>query len=330
MDFTDLIDLASERLGGAALIANDEFFAARDNLVKPGAAVWREGAYTEHGKWMDGWETRRRRTPGHDWCIIRLGRAGIIRGVVIDTSYFTGNYPESCSLDACAVDGVPDPARLAGDDAEWTEILPRSAVRGDARNRFAIDDARRFTHVRLNIHPDGGVARLRVHGVVAPDWSRIARAGVELDLAAMEYGGYVVSCSDMFYGNRQNLILPGAALGMHDGWETKRRRGEGHDWAIVRLARPGAIHRAIVDTSFFKGNAPGACSLEACTVPDGALPGDDAGWRPLLARSPLQPHTVHEFVDELVDVGPVTHVRLNIHPDGGVARLRLFGRPARD
>jgi allantoicase len=329
MDFTQLIDLAAERLGAAVVLANDEFFAPKENLIKAAAPVWLGGEYTERGKWMDGWETRRRREPGYDWCIVRLGRAGTIRGVVIDTSYFTGNYPETCSLDGATIEGVPDPARLTSRDVEWREILPASPLQGDTRNLFAIRAEGSFTHVRLNIHPDGGVARLRVHGSVTPDWTRLLRDGVELDLAAMEHGGYVVSCSDMFYGNRQNLILPGPSLGMHDGWETKRRRGPGHDWAMVRLAARGVIRRAVIDTSHFKGNAPGACALEACDAPDANEHLQGAAWRELLPRTPLQPHTAHEFLDELDDVGPVTHVRLNIYPDGGVARLRLHGHVAR-
>jgi allantoicase len=328
MDFTQLIDLAAERLGAAVVLANDDFFAPKESLVKSAAPVWLEGEYTERGKWMDGWETRRRREPGYDWCIVRLGRAGVIRGVVIDTSYFTGNYPETCSLDAAAIDGVPDTARLTSGDDEWREILPLSHLQGNTRNAFAVHDERSFTHVRLNIHPDGGVARLRVHGIVTPDWTRLARNGVELDLAAMEHGGYVVSCSDMFYGNRQNLILPGPALGMHDGWETKRRRGPGHDWALIRLAARGVIRRVVVDTSHFKGNAPGACTLEACDAGEADEPAQSMPWRELLRRTSLQPHTAHEFIDELNDVGAVTHVRLNIYPDGGVARLRLHGQVA--
>src|SRR5688500_14013608 len=161
MDFTQSIDLASARVGGAALIANDEFFAPKEGLIKPGPALWREGEYTERGKWMDGWETRRRREPGYDWCILRLGLPGIIHGVIVDTRFFTGNYPEACSIEACAVEGLPDPHALA-ENAEWTEILPRSSLRGDTANPFSVSTAARFTHVRLNIFPEGGVARLRV------------------------------------------------------------------------------------------------------------------------------------------------------------------------
>jgi allantoicase len=314
-DFTDLTDLAAERLGGAVLAANDEFFAPKENLLKAAEPVFREGEYTDVGKWMDGWETRRRREPGHDWAIVRLGLPGILRGVVVDTRHFRGNYPESCSIEAGAVEGYPAPAELTG--ADWTEILPRSPLQGDSRNVFPIQrDLGRVTHLRLSIYPDGGVARLRVHGEAMPDWERLARRG-EIDLAGAENGGQVLACSDMFFGNRHNLILPGPSLGMHDGWETKRRRGPGHDWAIVRLGRRGRLQRAEVDTSHFKGNAPGSCILEGCD-------GDLSDWREILPRTALRPHTRHLF-DELAADGPFTHVRLNIYPDGGVARLRLFG-----
>jgi allantoicase len=324
--FTDLIDLAAERLGGAVLIANDEFFAPKESLVRAAPAVWREGEYTDRGKWMDGWETRRRRVPGHDWCIVRLGLPGIVRGVVVDTSFFRGNYPEHCSLEGAAVAGVPDPESLAGDGAPWREILPRSPLAGDACNAFEIGSNERLTHVRFHIYPDGGVARLRVHGDVRPDPARLARAQV-LDLAAMENGGYVVVCSDMFFGHRQNLILPGRSTHMGDGWETKRRRGPGHDWTVVRLARRGTVERIELDTDHFKGNAPGRVMLESADVADhDAFDAASADWRQVVAEQAIEPHSRHRFDD--LDAGSATHVRLNIYPDGGVARLRVFGRVA--
>lgn len=323
-DFTSLIDLAGERFGGAALLASDEFFAPKENLIRAAAPEWREGEYTERGKWMDGWESRRRRAPGHDWCIVRLGRAGIIRGVVVDTSHFTGNFPESCSLDACVLDATEE-AALAGGDIGWVEILPRVQLRGDSLNPFSVDHDGRFTHLRLNIFPDGGVARLRVHGIVMPDWPRLLRAGGELDLAAAEHGGRVVACSDMHYGDPQKLILPGQSVGMHDGWETRRRRGPGYDWVVLRLGATGTIRRVVIDTSYFRGNAPGSGSIDVCTAPDVLIPPHDADWRPLLKETPLSPHAVHDFVDDLVAAGAATHARLCIFPDGGVARLRLFG-----
>jgi allantoicase len=325
--FTDLIDLAAERLGGAVLLANDEFFAPKESLLRATPAVWKEGEYTDRGKWMDGWETRRRRTPGHDWCIVRLGLPGVVRGVVVDTAFFRGNYPEQCSLEAVAVAGVPDPEPLASEGgAKWRELLPRSPLAGDAKNAFAIRSEERFTHLRFHIYPDGGVARLRVHGEARPDPTRLARGQV-LDLAAMENGGYVVMCSDMFFGHRQNLILPGRSTHMGDGWETRRRRGPGHDWTIVRLAARGSVQRLELDTDHFKGNAPGRCSLEWCDAAgaDAAALQSSAKWQPLLQETPLQPHARHAWD---VTSAAATHVRLNIFPDGGVARLRVFGAVA--
>jgi allantoicase len=321
--FTDLPDLAAERFGGAAVAANDEFFAPRENLLRAAPPVWREGEYTEHGKWMDGWETRRRRSPGHDWAIVRLGLAGIVRGVVIDTSFFTGNYPERASIDMLCMDGTPSAARLTSDDACWDPLLPVTELRGDSVNAFPVDaSGRRATHLRLNIFPDGGVARLRVHGDVVPD-ERIFTRG-PIDLAALEHGGFVVACSDMHYGHRQNLIMPGRSTHMGDGWETKRRRGPGHDWSIVRLARRGVIERVELDTDHFKGNAPGRAMLESCDAGT-AFDADTARWSPLVPETPLEPHARHAWA---ASGAPATHVRLNIYPDGGVARLRLIGNVA--
>ena len=326
MDFTELIDLASERLGGAALIANDEFFAPKENLLKPGVPIFIEGKYTDLGKWMDGWETRRKRTPGYDWCVIRLGLPGIIRGVIVDTSFFRGNYPEQCSLDACTVDGVPTVEQLTGETTKWTEILPHVQLKGDSQNLFQIKNDHRFTHVRLNIYPDGGVARFRVFGEVVPNWSILKVK--EIDLIAIENGGLVLSCSDMFFGHRHNLIMPGRAVNMSDGWETKRRRGPGHDWVIIKLGTAGHIERIEVDTSYFKGNFPESCSLEACHAIDASAEGlSSAAWKTVLPRTRLQGHTRHYFSDELLEAGQVSHIRFNIFPDGGVSRLRVYGKP---
>ena len=316
--FTDLPDLAAERLGSAVVEANDEFFAAKEGLIRATAPVWREGEYTDRGKWMDGWETRRRRTPGHDWATIRLGAPGIVRGVVIDTAFFTGNFPESASVDGCA-DGVGHPG------SEWFPLLPNVRLVGNAANAFAIDTAtRRVTHVRLNIFPDGGVARLRVHGEVVPD---LVERKEQLDLAALLNGAVLIDCSDMHYGNPQNLILPGASTHMGDGWETRRRRGPGHDWAIIRLAHRGVIQRVELDTDHYKGNAPGRSMIEACDAAEG-FDAATATWRELVPESPLEPNARHRW--EPVESQVATHVRLNIYPDGGVARLRLFGTLARD
>lgn len=277
---------------------------------------------------MDGWETRRRRSPGHDWALIRLGAPGVVRGVVIDTAFFTGNYPERASIDACAVEGTPSAESLSRGDARWEPLLPESELQGNSVNEFEIaGDARRVTHLRLNIFPDGGVARLRVHGEVVPDES-VFSAGREADLAAMENGGFVIECSDMHYGHRQNLILPGRSTHMGDGWETKRRRGPGHDWTIVRLARRGIVERVEVDTDHYRGNAPGSIMLECVDLGDvrAELDAGRTKWSELVPPSPAHPHARHHF--HVAEQKPATHVRLNIYPDGGVARLRLCGRVA--
>ena len=321
--FTDLPDLAAERLGGLVIAANDDFFAPKENLVKGSSPEWREGEYTDRGKWMDGWETRRSRTPGHDWAVIRLGLPGIVHGVVIDTSFFTGNYPEHASIEAATVDGSPSVDRMTSDEIQWEPLLKKSPLKGNRVNAFAIKaNGRRVTHLRLNIFPDGGVARLRVHGEVVPD-EALFKPGREVDLAALRNGGYVLSCSDMHYGNRQNLILPGRSTHMGDGWETKRRRGPGHDWAIIRLARRGVIERVELDTDHFKGNAPGKCMIEY-TDARGAFVASKARWNVLIPETPLEAHNQHKW--EKLSAKPATHVRLNIYPDGGVARLRLLGR----
>ncbi len=326
-----LVDLASERLGGAALLANDEFFAAKENLLKTEPPEFRAGVYTEQGKWMDGWETRRRREPGHDWCLIRMGAPGRIRKAVIDTTHFRGNHPEACSLEALSVEdpGELDPQVLATRD-DWREILPRSQLAGDTTNKFSIDADLRVTHALLRIFPDGGVARLRLRGRVSPNWRRLAGVDGPVDLAALLNGGLPIACSDAFFGEPQNLLLPGPATHMGEGWETRRRRGPGHDWVIVRLGHRGTVERVEVDTSHFKGNYPESCSLEAfdtgeAEVEEAALVGDGGDWKPLIPRTALDPDLRHRF--DVDSSGPATHLRLRIYPDGGVARLRVFGRP---
>jgi allantoicase len=312
-DFTSLPDLASRLLGGGTVACSDEFFAAADNLVSPEPAAFSPKTFGAKGQVYDGWETRRRREPGHDWVIVRLGVPGIVRGVVVDTSWFTGNFPPYASLDACTVDGYPSPPELAA--ASWEPLLGRSALVGDAPNPFPVASEERFTHVRLSIYPDGGVARLRVHGEPMPFAELIALGGL-LDLAAVEHGGTVVGCSNMFYGSPGNLLLPGLARTMGEGWETARRRDEGNDWVLVRLGLPGVVRLAELDTSHFKGNAPGWAQLTGFAA-------DGAAFE-LLPRTRLQPDTRHRFILSTQDT-VATQVRLDVYPDGGMARLRLHG-----
>lgn len=317
--FQDLLDLASERLGGSVLYATDDYFAEKGNLLRPASPVWKEHEYTDRGKWMDGWESRRKRTLGHDFAIIRLGVRGVVRGVVVDTAFFRGNYPAQCSIEACSTRPESDVDALLSDGTRWIEVLPKSDLKGDSENLFAIDSPYAFTHLRLHIYPDGGVARLRVHGEVVPDWCREGGLSIETDLAAAEHGGDVLACSDMFFGPKHNLIMPGRATNMSDGWETKRRRGPGNDWVVVQLAAEGVVRRVEVDTNHFKGNYPDTCSIDGTR----AFASDE--WFEVLPRTKLQAHTRHLFIDELAHGGPVTHLRLNVYPDGGVSRMRVYG-----
>lgn len=324
------IDLAADRFGGRALLANDEFFAPKERLLLAAPAVFVEGKYTTQGKWMDGWETRRRRTPGHDWCVVRLGLPGRIHTVVVDTSHFRGNHPEAVSLDACTRPAGDDDATLAPTEVArwaWHEIVSRQQVRGHFENCFAVDDGDRVTHVRLNIHPDGGVARLRLLGEPLPDPVAFEAVAGSTDLVAIEHGGLPLAASDAFFSTPIHLLLPGRGVDMGDGWETRRRRGPGHDWVVLRLGRRGTIDAVVVDTAHFKGNYPDRCALEGCDTPGVTdVPDDGCAWFPLLAESPLGPDTEHRF-DALLTSRPVTHVRLRIFPDGGVSRLRVLGHP---
>jgi allantoicase len=310
-DPTRLTDLAGRALGGAVVAANDEFFAAKENLVLPHPPVART-EFGHRGKEYDGWETRRRRSPGADWAIVRLGAPGIVAAVVVDTAHFTGNHPSRASVEAAAVEGHPTVAEV--ERADWQPLLPLSELAGDTTNVFPVSSTRRVTHVRLTIHPDGGVARLRVHGTVVPD-PRLVDAG-PFDLAAQEWGGRVTGVSDEFYGRPAQLLAPGPARSMGEGWETRRRRDDGHDWVELALACEGVVTLAELDTTWFLGNAPGSASVTG-TGPDGEVV--------VLPRTRLLPDTRHRFV--LAGGPAVDRVRLDVFPDGGMARLRLWGRP---
>ncbi|MEU0970128.1 allantoicase [Streptomyces sp. NPDC005917] len=315
-----LIDLASRALGGSVVTANDESFGEKENLIVPTAADFTPGSFGHKGEIVDGWETRRRRTPGHDWALIRLGSPGVIHSIDVDTSFFTGNYPEQCRIEACGVEGYPSPEELAAPDVNWEEIVPLSPLDGGTHNHFTVTAPARFTHVRLSIHPDGGVARLRVHGRVIPDPRRFD--GLTLDLAAREHGGVVELGSDTFYSSAGVLNLPGLARHMGEGWETRRRRGTGNDWAIISLAAPGQLRQIEVDTSYYVNNASGECALYGAT--SDTTPGSDSPlWFPLLSRTRLQPDTRHFF--NVTATEAVTHVRFDVFPDGGISRLRLLG-----
>ncbi len=314
-------DLAARWLGGSVLAASDESFGDKENLLNPGPAVFEPGHYGNRGEIVDGWETKRRREPGHDWALIRLGTPGTITSVDVDTSFFTGNHPEYCRIEACGQEGYPGPGELNGPATGWTEIVPRAPLRGDQHNTFPVTQARRFTHVRLSVFPDGGVARLRAFGHVVLDPRQVD--GLTVDLASQQFGGLVVASSDGFYTSAQMLNRPDRARTMGEGWETRRRRDAGHDYAVLRLAAAGQVRQLVIDTAHFKYNASAEVAVYGSDrqPPPSVESGD---WVPLLGRTRLQPDTRHVFV--IPGSGTTAAIRLDAFPDGGLSRVRVVGR----
>ena len=319
------INLADARLGAVALAASDDFFAAKERMLDPAPAQFIVGKYDENGKWMDGWETRRRRGPGHDWCVVRLARPGRIDGFDFDTSHFTGNFPPALSVEACFVAaGDPDASTA------WETLVPAMELGGD-RHHLVAASAAKVSHLRVNLFPDGGLARLRVYGRPIFDAAASpARPDGLVDLAAAFNGARAIAANNEHYGVIGNLLMPGRGVNMGDGWETRRRREPGNDWCLLALAVAGTVHAVEGDTAHFKGNFPDRCSLQAARVEggtDGSLVTQAMFWPELLGEQKLSADAVHAFASELRTLGPITHVRLNIFPDGGISRLRLWGRP---
>jgi allantoicase len=318
------VDLAQPRLGSSVVYATDDFFADKGRLIDPAPPVFIPGKYDDNGKWMDGWESRRKRVPGHDWCVIRLGVAGVVAGFEIDTSHFTGNYPPGAEIEVCRSDEE-------NPEGGWVNVTGRLDLKGNDRIYVPVEHAGAITHVRLHIYPDGGVARLRVWGRVDPDWTKVGDDEV-IDLLAMAWGGRGIIANDEHFGRVENLTAPGRGVDMGDGWETRRRREPGHDWSVLELGAFGRIEEVVVDTAHFKGNYPDRCSIQATARAHGS-PAEIAqqaeSWPVLLPEVKLQADHIHTFRDELQALGPVRFVRLNIYPDGGVSRLRLMGRIVR-
>ena len=323
--FTTLTDLAAEKLGGKTLFCTDDFFAEKENLLKPGRGVFIADKYTDHGKWMDGWESRRKRTEGNDWCVIQLATAGKIHGVDIDTNHFLGNHPPFASIEAV---NHPSTDMVDIENLHWTTILPKSSLQPGSQNFFAIEDHTVYTHLRLHIYPDGGVARLKVYGEIYKDWSIVDGREI-MNLADATLGAKAILCNDMFFSHMENLIMPGRGINMGDGWETKRNRTPNNrDWVIVRLAHKGEIEKILIDTCHFKGNYPDSCLIEGCVMAieeEDKLNSNEAKWTTILPKSKLGADCEHVFEKEINNKGPFTHVRLSMFPDGGISRMRLWG-----
>lgn len=321
------VDLANPRLGARALAASDDFFADVARMLNPEPAQFVPGKFDTNGKWMDGWESRRKRIAGHDWALVKLGVRGLIRGFDVDTSHFTGNYPPAVSIEATVAD-TDDLQTLQA--AAWSEILPPTPLGPNSHHLLECRSDGAWTHLRVNIFPDGGIARLRVYGQPLGSLAAAAASGQTVDLIAMENGGRAVSWNDASFGSSASaLLLPGRGMNMGDGWETRRRREPGNDWCVIALGAPGTVEKIDVDTAFFKGNYPDRCSIQAAHVTGGtdrSITTQSMFWQTLLPEQKLQMDAIHSFSEEVARLGPITHVRLNIFPDGGVSRLRLWGR----
>uniref|UniRef100_A0A4W3HGJ9 Allantoate amidinohydrolase n=1 Tax=Callorhinchus milii TaxID=7868 RepID=A0A4W3HGJ9_CALMI len=367
-DFMQLNDLACQTAGGKVLFATDDWFASAENLLKREAAQWKANAFTEFGKWMDGWETRRKRIPGHDWCVIQLGVPGVIHGFDVDTSYFTGNYAPRISIQAACLDpGEGDKTGTAALEEEfkainklksnlWTELVPMTVLQpgyiDTHHNYLPVQLLERWTHIRLNMYPDGGIARFRVYGVGHRDWSAVSQDQT-VDLAAMVNGGVCVGYSNAHFGHPKNMLGIGRSNVMSDGWETARRLDRpavlkvddhgvlqvpGCEWAVFRLGHPGVITRVEIDTCQFKGNFPDNCKIEACAmIPEEEMESvrlnwendQDLKWKLLLPVTKLHPHLQHFFEGSAIKMSEtITHVRLIMAPDGGISRMRLTGHPS--
>ncbi|KAI8049007.1 galactose-binding domain-like protein [Syncephalis plumigaleata] len=300
------MNLAGRAQGGRIVDVSDEFFASADNLLQTHEPVSKPNTYTENGAWMDGWESRRH-NPDHDWVIIKLGFPGSIVGFDINTGHFNGNQAPEASVEACFIS--EDTLKQGGDiDFDWDSVLPRVDLGPASKHYFMLDSPTPvYNFVRLRIYPDGKQL---------------------MDLAFVGNGGRVVAQSDQHYTPSSNLILPERGHNMGDGWETKRSRIPNHcDWVLVRLGMPGKLEKCEIDTHYFKGNFPDGVELDACysDVEDPSLE-TDVAWFQILPRQRLSAHQQHHFSLDLRDRA-FTHVRMTIFPDGGVMRLRVYGRP---
>ena len=304
---------------------SDEFFAAASRMLDPSPPVLKPDTFDDHGGWMDGWESRRRRGPGHDWAIVKLASLGRAYKVDFDTTFFSGNFAPAVMLE-----GVVSAAQIPPEDAPWQPLLDETALLGGQHHLIDIQhDGGPYTHVRVNIYPDGGIARLRLFGRFELD---LARTAGEVDLAATLNGGTAVLWNDSHYGHPQLTLMPGRGINMGDGWETRRRREPGYDWVIVRLGCPGVVNRIDIDTAHFKGNFPYQCSVEGAYLPDAVadtLASRALFWETLLEPVAMRADAVHTF-NQLSSLGPVSHIKINLHPDGGISRLRAFGVPKKD
>ena len=354
--FSTSTNITTTVLGASIVSFSDEYFASAANLLTPTPPIRKPGYFVHTGAWYDGWETRRHNSKEYDWVVIKLGCVARIDAVEVDTAYFNGNEAPRAGLDGCLLTKEED--TTSGVDREgfqgWNEILPPSKCGPSQRQAWKLSgpavQGEKFTHLRLKQYPDGGIARLRVYGtVVPPSLPMSVLSGKEErpveDLAAALNGGVAIACSDQHFGGKHYLVLPGRGKDMGDGWETARSRTKGHmDWAIIQLGLRGRkIQKVVVDTKDFRGNFPRGVKVEAWSTEivkaalgtEAAPKAEGKGWKELVrGEQPCQADHEHVFEGaELVVSEPPeghvwTHVKMTIVPDGGVKRLRIYGKRA--
>ena len=317
-----LIDLAQSRLGSKIVFKTNEFFAPAKRIINPWPPIFKEGVFDKHGKWMDGWETKRKRGKGYDYLILKLGRPGRISKIDIDTSYFSGNQPSKVSLHACF-----SKKKLPNKNSKWTTILKKKPTKANSHHFFNIKNKSIFTHIKLNIFPDGGVARIRIYGSM-----KILKnfTGKVLNLTSVLNGATPIACNNEHFGRAENILAPGMGKNMGDGWETRRSRGKNFDWLIIKCATAGKINKIQIDTHHFKGNYPDKCSIQAAfidkKISSRAIVNNSKKWKLLLNKVKLYAHKKHNFKNNLMKSKKINYIKINIFPDGGISRIRVFGK----
>ena len=315
-----LINLASPKLGSLGVKANDEFFAPLKRMLLDNEPIFIPDKYDDHGKWMDGWETKRRRVPGNDWCLIKLGSPGIIKEIDVNTKFFTGNYPPQASIEGIYSESEPNI-----NDKKWLTILEKVDLDGDKINKFGVKKKNVVNWIKVNIYPDGGIARLRLWGDVYQNWDNFDNNKI-IEISALKNCGKIISYNNAHYGDVSALLSEGRGKNMGDGWETRRRREPGNDWIIIELGKKARLEEVEVDTAFFKGNFPESCSIEGVNA-DGNIENiENLDWTPIISKTALKADTIHKIkIENKYKQTIFSHVRLNIFPDGGVSRFRVYG-----
>jgi len=322
-----LVNLASPKMGTKILAFSDDFFGEVTRMLNDKDPIFIEDKYDNHGKWMDGWESKRRRDGGNDWAILKLGSSGIISKIEIDTSYFTGNFPPFFSLEGIYSETEPNK------DTNWKSLIAKTNLVGDCKNNFELNLKEKFNFVRLQIFPDGGVARIRLFGEVKYNWDRFNNEEI-IELSSLKLGGSILAYNNAHYGDVSALLSEGRGKTMGDGWETRRRREPGNDWIIIKLAQKGIIEKIEIDTAHFKGNYPDRASIQAISIDKNITTKDliqsSENWDVILDETKLTADNIHEYEINSNSKAEATHIRLNIYPDGGVSRLRIFGKKLDD